>query len=569
MLMPVLRIVFLAAFFFCAPAALAVEEKPADLLKRAAALDDSSKEKLDLVSRAVDLDPSSMEAHKAYMELVLGRGDFSRVAAGLAGLEKLDAPDAGIRVLKGRSYIFLGLYEKAVNALAGVRFIEPADLLARAHEGTWQWRKAAAIYKTLVQKKDASGKAAADYAAFLFFRTGETAAAMEYLQGFLGKNPGDADALFALGRLELSLGMEKKALETLKKALEKDPKNVKGLLAVAGILDSWARPAGEPGGPDTLEELRGKAEESETDRYYKKALEAAGGDAALLVACARAMRRRAKAGKAASALEKALLLAPGSIEVIEETVLSRLGRFEYAEAKKAAAAYLAQNKHSVRGRLLLVSVYRAEGADNAAALSAAVDSLLKDAALSLVVVEKIIDYPWDEKVIAELEKVLKKWIEAYPGNARVLALGARFFRARGQHERAAALLKKARVLCPNELSVWLLEAGLLAARNKGKQAAGLLDEYAKKHPADTRGLVELARARGAGWNFKEALAAWDKLLARHTGAGSFMYEKGLLYLRFMMTKEALATFKELKETAPSYSARLLEAIKRSGGWEKK
>ncbi len=158
----------------------------------------------------------------------------------------------------------------------------------------------------------------------------------------------------------------------------------------------------------------------------------------------------------------------------------------------------------------------------------------------------------------QAERLLGEIIEAEPGHAEAVHELARLMLARGETDRALALIRRARRI-NKDARLALLEAELLARTGQSKSALALLEKAARENPDDARPLLMRVDLLVALKREDEAERALRAFLDRHPDALEVANRLGRLLVSQHRDAEAILIYRDLA-TRTGGAAPVLEAL---------
>ena len=391
--------------------------------------------------------------------------------------------------------------EGAEHELQAMIAADPKDTelkfaLARFYQVNHQTEKAEAIYQKVIdsEKLDAAGLSARDQLAALKAQRNDIPDALKLIAEVLAKSPRDDEALLLRGGISLAKQDPKAAIADLRAVLRDQPNAL-------GVLHQLARAHLANGEPAIAEET------------LRRAVDANPKDWALRFEFAQLLMGLGKFDQAAPLLAELVRQKPDNAEVLDAQFRTSMEQKDFLTAKSAAAAIVAIRPKSAYGYLYEGTVAESEKHNEdairyyAAAVEAQPDALdpLRDEMRLLVAANRT------DEAIKRLDSLSAR----YPDNPLGLDAKGEIFMRNGKLAEAREAFKAAIARTPKW---WIAYRDLAGVQLAEKNTDGAIEtlQKAKSIVDDTDALeTELASLLSRSGKPEEAMAEYEAILRRN------------------------------------------------------
>ena len=391
--------------------------------------------------------------------------------------------------------------EVAEKELQSMIAADPKDnelkfALSKFYEELKQPAKAEAVLQAVIddQKLEPAGLTARDRLAALRVQNNDVAGAQKLVNEVLAKNPRDNDALILRGNIELSQKDAKAAIADLRAVLRDQPNAL-------GVLRVLARAHLENGEPAIAEET------------IRRAVEANPKDLALRLDFAQLLVQLGKADQAKPLLAEIVKQQPDNIAALDAQFRVAAGAKDYVTAKAAADGIVAIRPKASAGYFYQAMIAEAEQHDDdALRLYSTAIEMQPDVAEPLQAQTRLLVRT---KRTAEAIKRLDAFSTRYPSNALAANMKGELLLGAGRNADAQESFKAAIARAPKW---WAPYRGLAYAQVAAKDADGALATFrngeAVVDQADALG-VEYASLLERLGKFEESLRQYEIVVRNH------------------------------------------------------
>jgi tetratricopeptide (TPR) repeat protein len=433
--------------------------------------------------------------------------------------------------------------EVAEKELSGIIAADPKDFelkfaLAKFYMANKQPERAEKIYQEVIdaEKMDAAGLAARDRLAVLLAQRNDLPGTEKLIGEVLAKSPRDTDALILRGDIELSKKDPKSAIADLRTVLRDQPNSI-------GVLRTLARAHLVNGEPAIAEET------------MRRAVEANPKDASLRLDFAQLLAQMGKSDQAKPILAELVKEQPNNISALDSLYRVSASAKDYDTAKSAAEAIVATQPKAGIG-YVYEGMLAEEAKDSETALRlyhqaadlepGALEPLQAEIRLLVAAKRKPEAMKRLDEVIAQVPKA--PWAPNIKGDLLL---------ADGKASDAEAVYRMAIARAP---TWWMPYRGLaqaqFAARDSDTALATLRDAQSKVDQPDQLGLVSAAYFEHTG-KWEEAIREYEGVVHRNPQSEVAANNLAMLIVTYKRDAASLDRAKSLTErfadsSNPSY-----------------
>jgi tetratricopeptide (TPR) repeat protein len=367
--------------------------------------------------------------------------------------------------------------------------------LAKLYEGQHDRAKAEATYRSIIDKEhlDPPGLIARDRLAGELARNADIPGALKLVNEVLAKTPRDDDALLIRGNIALANKDPRAAIQDLRAVLRDEPYAI-------GVLRALARAHLANGEPAIAEET------------IRNAVDANPKDVALRLEFAQVLADVGKPEQSKAILGEIIKQEPNNVEALDADFKVAMATKDYAAARNAAATLATLQPKSARGLVLEGMVAESQHhADEALALYAQAVDVQPEA---LEPLQGEIRLLVSGKRMPEAMKRLDDFSARHPQSALGLEIKGELLVSAGKAVDAEQVFKLAITRAPKW---WPPYRGLAYAQNAANDPQGALDTL--KHAQDLVEQPALASTEAAMMlerqgKTEDAIAAYEDTLKR-------------------------------------------------------
>ncbi|HEY2679099.1 MAG TPA: tetratricopeptide repeat protein [Steroidobacteraceae bacterium] len=392
-------------------------------------------------------------------------------------------------------------HEAAESELKAMIAAAPSDnelkfALARFYEGNHDLAKAEAVYRDVIEREklDPAGLSARNHLADLRLQNHDVAGALALAQEVLAKSPRDDEALLLRGNIALAQQDPRSAIADLRAVLRDQPNAV-------GVLRSLARAHLANGEPAVAEET------------MRHALETNPKDPAVQLDFAQLLAQMGKAEQAKPVLADLVKQQPDNVAALDAQFRVSIATKDLVTAKSAAAAIVAIRPKSALGYFYQGVIAEAENRPEEAVqrYSAALDLEPEGREPLQAEVRLLMGLKRTDQALKRLDGIAA----ANPGNVFALNLKGDVLLAGGRTADAQAAYRAAIERAPKW---WVPYRGLAYAQIGAKDVNAAIDTLRKAQPvvdqADALGL-QLASLLESQGRADEAVGEYEEILRRY------------------------------------------------------
>ena len=433
-------------------------------------------------------------------EAAMRSGDFARASQYLERAAKRDPQNAGARTRLGLSRLAAGDADQAFADLENAAALDSekyqADLvLITAHAQRKEYDKALAAIKKL-EEKQPNNPLTHNLRGVVLIAKNDRAAARQALGEALKLNPTYFAAIANLAKLDVQENKLADAQKRFEALLEKEPKNSRGLLALAELKARGAAPAKE------IEDL------------LVRARSASPGAAAPAVTLGRFYLVNAEPKKAIEVARDALSSDPNNAELLDLLGTSQRAAGEPGQAAETFTKLAAAVPESPLPYLRIAEAHAANNNESLArdALKKALEIKpnLPEARVALAQLDIKAGKTRDAlRTAQQVQKEQPKAPAGYLLEADAHARDKKWSEAAGAYKAAYGLAKDARIL--TKMHSALLKAG------KNQDADAAANDWLKANPNDTAVRSYLGELAIGSKDYKSAAAIYEKVVQIQPG----------------------------------------------------